>query len=207
MAFDFKKEFKEYYLPPSRPEIITLPRMNYIAVSGKGDPNKEDGEYKRGLELLYVVAYALRMSYKGDYKIKGFFEYVVPPPEGLWWTEDGVMDHADKSNLCFVSMIRLPDFVSEKDVAWAITEAGRKRKIDCTRVNFFSYEEGLCVQCMHLGSYDTENETIDKMSEYARAQGYEIVTDEARRHHEIYMSDPRKVSADKLKTVLRLPIR
>ena len=207
MAFDFKKEFKEFYLPAATPTIVTVPVINYLAVRGKGDPNEEDGAYKHALELLYGIAYTLKMSYKNDYRIEGFFEYVVPPLEGLLWAEYGEIDYADKDGFSFISMIRLPDFVTEKDVQWAISEATRKKKMDFSQVEFLRYDEGLCVQCMHIGSYDDEPATIKSMVEYARKQGYQIAIDDIRRHHEIYLSDPRKTSAEKLKTVIRYPIK
>ena len=207
MAFDFKKEYKEFYLPKAKPEIINVPKANYIAVRGKGNPNEEGGVYKQALEQLYGIAYTLKMSCKGDYRIEGFFEYVVPPLEGLWWAENGEIDYAHKEGFCFISMIRLPDFITEKDVHWAIREATRKKKMDFSQVEFLRYDEGLCVQCMHIGSYDDEPATIQSMVEFAQSQGYQIAIDSNRRHHEIYLSDPRKTSADKLKTVIRYPIR
>ena len=207
MAFDFKKEFKEFYLPAATPTIVTMPVMNFLAVRGKGNPNEEGGAYKQTLERLYGIAYTLKMSYKSDYRIQGFFEYVVPPLEGLWWAEDGEIDYAHKEGFCFISMIRLPDFITEKDVLWAISEATRKKKMDFSQVEFLRYDEGLCVQCMHIGSYDDEPETIRSMVNYAQSQGFQIAIDNNRRHHEIYLSDPRKTSADKLKTVIRYPIR
>ena len=207
MAFDFKKEFKEFYLPAVTPTLVTVPVMSFLAVRGKGNPNEESGAYKQALEQLYGIAYTLKMSYKSDYRIEGFFEYVVPPLEGLWWAENGEIDYAHKEGFCFISMIRLPDFVTEKDVHWAISEATRKKKMDFSQVEFLRYDEGLCVQCMHIGSYDDEPATIKSMVEYAQSQGYQIAIDDVRRHHEIYLSDPRKTSADKLKTVIRYPIR
>ena len=207
MAFDFKKQFKEFYLPATTPAIVTVPVMNFLAVRGKGNPNEEGGAYKKALEQLYGIAYTLKMSYKGDYRIEGFFEYVVPPLEGLWWAEDGEIDYSNKDGFCFISMIRLPDFVTEKDVQWAISEATRKKKTDFSQVEFFNYAEGLCVQCLHIGSYDDEPATIKSMVNYAQRQGYQIAIDDIRRHHEIYLSDPRKTSADKLKTVIRYPVR
>lgn len=207
MAYDFKKEYKELYVPATEPGIVRVPVMNYLAVRGKGDPNEEGGAYKRALEQLYGVAYTLKMSYKGDYRIEGFFEYVVPPLEGLWWGEEGEIDYAHKEGFCFISMIRLPDFVTEKDVEWAISEATRKKKMDFSQVEFFRYEEGLCVQCMHIGPYDDEPATIRAMVDFAGSQGYAIALDEYRRHHEIYLGDPRKTAPDKLKTVLRYPIK
>ena len=207
MAFDFKKEFKEFYFPAVKPSIVEMPAMNYLAVRGKGNPNEEGGAYKQALEQLYCIAYTLKMSYKSSYRIDGFFEYVVPPLEGLWWAEDGEIDYANKDGFCFISMIRLPDFIMEKDVHWAISEATRKKKMDFSKVEFLRYNEGLCVQCMHIGFYDDEPATIKAMTEYARSQGYQIAIDNNRLHHEIYLSDPRKTSADKLKTVIRYPIR
>ena len=207
MAFDFKKEFKEFYLPAATPTLVTVPVMSFLAVRGKGNPNEESGAYKQALEQLYGIAYTLKMSYKSDYRIKGFYEYVVPPLEGLWWAENGEIDYAHKEGFCFISMIRLPDFITEKDVQWAISEATRKKKMDFSQVEFLRYDEGLCVQCMHIGSYDDEPATIKSMVEYAQSQGYQIAIDDVRRHHEIYLSDPRKTSADKLKTVIRYPIR
>ena len=206
MAFDFKKEFKEFYLPATKPAIVTMPVMNYLAVRGKGNPNEERGAYKQALEQLYGIAYTLKMSYKSDYRIEGYFEYVVPPLEGLWWTEDGEIDFANKDGFCFISLIRLPDFVTEKDVQWAIREATRKKKKDFSQVEFFRYDEGLCVQCMHIGPYDDEPATIRSMVDFAQSLGYQIAIDNDRRHHEIYLGDPRKTAPDKLKTVIRYPI-
>ncbi len=207
MAFDFKKEYREFYLPAATPTIVTVPIMNFVAVRGKGNPNEEGGAYKQALEQLYGIAYTLKMSYKSDYRIEGFFEYVVPPLEGLWWAEKGEINYADKDGFSFISMIRLPGFVSEKDVQWAIREATRKKKRDFSQVEFFPYDEGLCVQCLHIGSYDDEPATIEAMEEYAQSQGYQNAIDNVRRHHEIYLGDPRKTAADNLKTVIRFPIR
>ena len=207
MAFDFKKEYREFYLPAATPTIVTVPIMNYVAVRGKGNPNEEGGAYKQALEQLYGIAYTLKMSYKSDYRIEGFFEYVVPPLEGLWWAENGGINYADKDGFSFISMIRLPGFVSEKDVQWAIREATRKKKRDFSQVEFFPYDEGLCVQCLHIGSYDDEPATIKAMEEYAQSRGYQIAIDNVRRHHEIYLGDPRKTAPNTLKTVIRFPIR
>ncbi|MBR1749224.1 MAG: GyrI-like domain-containing protein [Bacilli bacterium] len=208
MAFDFKKEYKEFYLPKNTPSIIKIPKMNYLAVRGSGDPNEENGDYQNTIGLLYGVAYTLKMSYKGTHKIEGFFEYVVPPLEGFWWQE-GVkgMDYNHKEKLNFISLIRLPDFITEEDFNWAIEEATKKKNQDFSRVEFLEYEEGLCVQCMHLGSYDDEPNTTQKMHEFIKEQGYELDINENRYHHEIYLSDPRKSEKDKLKTVIRHPIK
>ena len=207
MAFDFKKEYKAFYLPPASPTVVDVPPMNYIAVRGSGDPNAEDGEYKASLELLYGIAFTLKMSKMGNHRIAGYFDYVVPPLEGLWWSGQGEVDYAHKEDFQFISMIRIPDFVTREEFDWAKGEAARKKKKDLSRVEFFHYEEGLCVQCMHVGPYDTEPETIEKMKHFAAQEGLSIAIDGQRRHHEIYLSDPRRTAADRLKTVIRYPVR
>lgn len=208
MAFDFKKEYKEFYLPPKKPGIVTVPSMNYIAVRGKGNPNEENGEYQTGIGLLYGIAYTIKMSEKGDHKLKGYFQYVVPPLEGFWWQEgiEGV-DYSHKENFNFISVIRLPDFVTREDFEWAAEEAGRKKKTDFSKVEFLTYDEGMCVQCMHIGAYDEEPRTVAAMHEYARQCGYEPDITDTRYHHEIYLSDPRKCDASKRRTVVRHPIK
>lgn len=208
MAFDYKKEYKEFYMPEKEPSIIKIPKMNYIAVKGKGDPNDESGEYKESIGLLYAIAFTLKMSYKKSYKIDGYFEYVVPPLEGFWW-QDGIkgMDYNKKDKLCFISIIRLPDFITKNDFDWAILEATKKKKQDFSKVEFLTYDEGLCVQSMHFGSYDDEPITIEIMHKYARENGYEIDISNKRFHHEIYLSDPRKTEISKLKTVIRHPVK
>ena len=208
MAFDFKKEFKEFYMPKNKPEIVDVPKMNYIAVKGKGDPNEENGTYQQSINVLYALAYTLKMSYKTDYKIDGYFEYVVPPLEGFWWQDnvDGV-DYSDKSSFNWISVIRLPDFVSKKDFDWAVKTATQKKKIDCSLAQFLSIDEGLCVQIMHTGSYDDEPATVRLMDEFIKENGYENDLSDKRLHHEIYLSDARKVAKEKLKTVIRHPIR
>lgn len=208
MAFDFKKEYKEFYMPKNKPSIVTVPPMNYIAVRGHGDPNAEDSEYKASIGMLYGIAFTIKMSKMGDHKIEGYFDYVVPPLEGFWW-QDGVkgIDYAHKEDFRFISVIRLPDFVTEEDFEWAVAEATRKKKADFSKVEFFSYDEGICVQCMHIGSYDDEPATMDLMHAYMNEQGYELDITDMRFHHEIYLSDARKVAPEKLKTVIRHPIR
>lgn len=207
MAFDFKKEYKEFYMPPKKPTIVTIPSMNYLAVKGKGDPNIEDGEYKQAISLLYGVAYTIKMSKKGSREIDGFFDFVVPPLEGFWW-QDGVqgIDYSNKESFKWISLIRMPDFVMKADVDWAIAEASKKKKTDFSKVEFFTYDEGLCVQCMHIGSYDSEPETVSIMHEYMKKMGYALDISDQRFHHEIYLSDARKAAAEKLKTVIRHPI-
>ncbi len=208
MAFDFKKEFKEFYLPKGRPEIVTVPKMNYIAVRGEGDPNQEGGAYQRAMAVLYVVAYTLKMSYKSDYHIEGFFEYVVPPLEGFWRQEgkEG-FDYKDKSAFLWTSLIRLPDFVTPADFAWAVETASRKKKLDCSAAEFLTVEEGLCVQIMHLGSFDSEPGSVAKMDAFLQEQGYANDLSESRQHHEIYLTDARRVPPEKWKTVIRHPIK
>ena len=208
MAFDFKKEYKEFYMPKKKPEIVNVPKMNYIAVRGIGDPNDENGAYKQAIGILYAVAYTLKMSYKTDHKIDGFFEYVVPPLEGFWFQEgiEGV-DYTKKSEFHWISVIRLPDFVTEKDLEWAKETAAKKKKLDCSSVEFLTIEEGLCVQIMHTGSYDNEPESVELMDRFIHENGCENDFGKNRLHHEIYLSDPRKTAPDKLKTVIRHPIR
>lgn len=207
MAFDYKKEYKEFYMPKNKPTIVTIPTMNYIAVRGKGNPNDECGEYKESIALLYGIAYTIKMSYKSDYKIEGFFEYVVPPLEGFWWQEQTEgLDYSRKNDMCFISMIRLPDFVTKKDFDWAVTEATKKKKMDFFKVEFLTYREGLCVQCMHMGSYDTEPATVQAMHEFAEQNGYKVDITDHRFHHEIYLSNPRKCAPEKCKTVVRHPV-
>lgn len=208
MTFDFKKEYKDIYLPSTNPTIISMPPMNYLAVRGKGNPNEENSEYKKSIELLYIIAYTIKMSYKTNYKIKDYFEYVVPPLEGFWWKNgNNTIDYNQKDEFNFISVIRLPEFVTKKDFSWAINEATKKKKLDFSKVEFMTYDEGICVQCMHLGAYDDEPITIKKMDDYMISNGYELDISDQRMHHEIYLSDPRKSEASKWKTVIRHPIK
>ena len=226
MAFDFKKEYKEFYMPKNKPEIVKIPPMNYVAVRGKGNPNVECGDYQQAISILYAVAYTLKMSYKTDYKIEGFFEYVVPPLEGFWWQGEqhpvyaemrtdridrrenvkGI-DCSNKDTFNWISVIRLPDFITKKDFAWAVQTATKKKKIDCSPAEFLTIDEGLCVQIMHQGSFDSEPATVALLEDYLKKQGYENNINEQRLHHEIYMSDARKVAPEKWKTVIRHPIK
>ena len=208
MAFDFKKEYKEFYMPKSKPEIVTVPKANYIAVRGKGDPNDEGGAYQQAVGILYAVAYTLKMSYKTDYRIEGFFDYVVPPLEGFWWQEgvDGI-DYSDKSTFNWISVIRLPDFVTQKDFDWATGEAEKKKHLDCSKAEFLTIDEGLCVQIMHIGPFDDEPATVSMMNAYLLENGYENDFSGSRLHHEIYLSDARKVAPETWKTVIRHPIK
>ena len=208
MPYDFKKEQKELYQPKTAPALVHVPKMNYLAVRGKGDPNDPDGEYARSIPLLYGVAYTLKMSPKAGHVIDGFFDYTVPPLEGFWW-QPGLagVDYANKAGFQFLSLLRLPDFVTRADFDWAVESATAKKKMDLSPVEFFPYDEGLCVQCMHLGPYDAEPQTAAKMHDFMRRQGYALDITDTRYHHEIYLSDPRKCDPARLKTVLRHPVR
>ena len=208
MAFDFKKEYKEFYMPKAKPEIVMVPKANYIAVRGSGNPNDEGGAYQQAISVLYAIAYTLKMSYKSDYRMEGFFEYVVPPLEGFWWQE-GVeeIDYSDKSTFHWISVIRLPSFVKEEEFAWAVQTATVKKKLDCHVAEFLTVDEGLCVQIMHIGPFDDEPESVTKMDEYLEQNGYSNDISEKRLHHEIYLSDARRVDVSKWKTVIRHPIK
>ena len=208
MAFDFKKEYKEFYLPKAKPELVTVPPMNYIAVRGKGDPNEEDGAYKQAIGLLYGIAYTIKMSKKGSHQIDGYFDFVVPPLEGFWQQSgSNTIDYAHKENFEWISVIRLPDFVTKADFDWAVQEAAAKKKLDFSPVEFLTVDEGLCVQCMHIGPYDDEPATVAAMDAFVQANGYANDLTDVRRHHEIYLSDVRKTVPEKLKTVIRHPIK
>ena len=208
MAFDFKKEYKEFYLPPAKPVVVTVPKANYIAVRGKGDPNEEGGAYQQAIGILYAVAYTLKMSYKTDHRIDGFYDYVVPPLEGFWWQEgiDGI-DYSDKSTFCWISVIRLPDFITKADFDWAVQTVSKKKKIDCSKAEFLTIDEGLCVQIMHIGPYDDEPASVALMDRFLEENGYENDLSATRLHHEIYLSDARKVAPENWKTVIRHPIK
>ncbi len=208
MAFDFKKEYKEFYMPGNVPEIVDIPRANYIAVQGQGDPNEEGGAYQQAIGVLYAVAYTLKMSYKTDHRIEGFYEYVVPPLEGFWEQNgaDGI-NYADKASFRWISVIRLPDFITKADFDWAVETAAKKKKLDCSGAEFLTVDEGLCVQIMHLGAFDDEPATVARMDAYLAQNGYASDMNEHRLHHEIYMSDARRIAPEKWKTVIRHPIR
>lgn len=208
MAFDFKKEYKAFYMPGSEPEIVTVPRANYIAVRGIGDPNEEGGAYQRAIGVLYAVAYTLKMSCRTEHQIEGFFDYVVPPLEGFWWQEgvDG-FDYSDKSSFHWISVIRLPDFITEADLAWAVKTASGKKKLDCSAAEFLRVDEGLCVQLLHTGPFDDESASVARMDAFIQANGYANDLTRERLHHEIYLSDARKVAPEKWKTVIRHPIK
>ena len=208
MPFDYKKEYKEFYLPPKKPEIVEIPAMNFVAVRGAGNPNETGGDYQKAMQLLYGVSFTIKMSYKGSRDIEGYFPYVVPPLEGLWW-QDGVcgVDYGRKEDFQWISMIRLPEFVTEEVFQWAVREAEAKKKTDFSKAEFLTFEEGLCVQCMHVGPYDDEPATIEQMDRFAAEQGYALDFSEERRHHEIYLGDPRRTKPERLRTVIRHPVK
>lgn len=208
MPFDYKKAYKEFYLPPKTPDIITVPAMNFLAVRGQGNPNEEGGAYKQAIGMLYAVAFTIKMSKMGKHKLEGYFDYVVPPLEGLWW-QDGIqgIDYAHKKYFQWISLIRLPEFVTKESFEWAVREATEKKQQDFSAVAFFSWQEGLCVQCMHIGPYDDEPTTVAAMEQYTKAQGYTADFGESRFHHEIYLSDARRCKPERLKTVIRQPVR
>lgn len=208
MAFDYKKEYKEFYLPPRKPGIVDIPEMRFLAVRGQGDPNEPDGAYRAALGLLYGIAFTIKMSYKGPHRIDGYFPYVVPPLEGLWQQSGGgAIDYAHKEDFRWISMIRLPDFVTREEFDWAIRTAAEKKQTDFSAVEYLCWQEGLCVQCMHLGSYDSEPDTVRLMEAFLEENGYVPDFTETRLHHEIYLSDPRRTAPEKLRTVIRHPVR
>ncbi len=208
MAFDYKKEYKEFYLPKNRPELVQLPSMNFIAVRGTGDPNQEGGAYQQAISILYAVAYTLKMSHRAGHSIPGFFDYVVPPLEGFWWQEGQTgVDYTNKAGFCWISAIRLPDFVTREEFDWAVQAATEKKKLDCSVAEFFTLEEGLCVQMLHIGPYDTEPQSLAEMQAFLEQNGYVEDLSSERLHHEIYLSDPRKTAPEKQRTVLRHPVR
>ena len=212
MAFDYKKEYKEFYLPKAKPQIVEIPKMQFVAVRGKGNPNEEGGEYKSALELLYAISYTIKMSKMGDHRIEGYFDYVVPPLEGFWWQDKNGLrmpgiDYSSKDEFQWISLIRLPDFVTEADFEWAKKSVVHKKGLDVSRAELFSFEEGECVQIMHIGSYDDEPASVKVMDDFAKANGYDLDLSENRYHHEIYLSDPRKTAPEKCKTVIRHPIK
>lgn len=208
MAFDFKKEYKEFYLPGRKPQIVTVPPCNYVAVQGRGDPNQEGGAYQQAMSVLYSVAFTLKMSSKAGHHMEGFFDYVVPPLEGFWWQEGTVgIDYTRKEDFQWISAIRLPDFITREEFRWAVETATNKKKLDCSMAQFLPVDEGLCVQMMHLGAYDDEPASIALMDDYLAENGYVNDLTETRLHHEIYLSDARRVPPERRKTVLRHPIK
>lgn len=206
---DYKKEYKDLYMPKGTPCVIEVPEIPFVMVKGKGNPNDEDGEYQKAVGLLYAISYTIKMSKMGNDTPLGYFDYTVPPLEGMWWMSDkkpGV-DYKNKSEFCWISMIRLPEFVTQEVFQWACEEVQKKKKLDTSKAEFTLMKEGLCVQCMHIGPFDHEPVTIEKMEAYITENGYVNDISDTRHHHEIYLSDPRKGDVHKMKTVLRIPVR
>ena len=204
---DYKKEYKDLYLPKTKPTVIDVPGMNFVAIQGKGNPNENNGEYHKALGVLYGIQYTIKMSKMNSSVPKGYFDYVVPPLEGLWWTMEKKIDFKNKSKFHWVSMIRLPEYVTKDVFKWACEEASKKKKINTEKAYLLKLNEGLCVQCMHIGPYDDEPRTIKLMENFLEENGFKIDLNEKRRHHEIYLSDPRKTDPSKMKTVLRIPVK
>jgi hypothetical protein len=210
---DYKKEYKDLYLPKQKPTVVDVPTMTFIMVDGSGNPNDQGGEYQQAVELIYGLSYAIKMSKRNGTEPEGYFEYVVPPLEGLWWLEEDKMDFTQKDKYCWTSMLRQPEFVTNEVFQWACEELKRKKpQIETSRASLQTFTEGLCVQIMHIGKYDEEPKTIKQIELYIKEMGFKNAISSAytdgriRRHHEIYLSDPRKTAPEKLKTVLRHPV-
>lgn len=210
---DYKKEYSDLYLPKTKPMQIDVPNMKFICVTGKGNPNEENGEYQEALQILYALSFTIKMSKMGNHKIDGYFEYVVPPLEGFWWNKNNSnMDYEDKENFEWISMIRQPEFVTEEVFEWACEEVRKKKNLATQKAEFREIKEGLCVQMLHIGSYDNEPETIAKIENYIEENGLKndigsLENGFVRRHHEIYLSDPRRTKTENLKTVIRIPVK
>ena len=211
---DYKKEYKDLYMPKAKPCIIDVPAISFIMVDGKGEPN-EGAEYKAAVELVYALSYTIKMSKKGVNKPEGYFEYVVPPLEGLWWLDDDTyFDFSRKEKFCWTSMIRQPEFVTQVVFDWACKEIIRKKpELDVSKARLQIYNEGLCVQMMHIGSFDDELKSINQIEDFVKENNYQNAISEMlpdgmiKRHHEIYNGDPRKTESSKMKTILRHPIK
>ncbi len=202
MPFDFKREFKALYQPKTTPGIIIVPPITYAAVRGKGDPNEEGGAYKSAVAALYGILYAIKMSKRGERDIEGYFDFVVPPLEGFWEN----IDYSHKERFNWISVIRLPEFVDADVFEWAKARTSAKKNIDCSKAEMLAVDEGLCVQCLHVGGYDSEPRTVAAIDAFLAENGYESDFSDKRRHHEIYLSDPNKCVTEKMKTVIRHPI-
>jgi hypothetical protein len=208
MAFDFKKEYKTFYVPTTKPSVVDVPEMTFIMVDGKGNPNNS-AEYKAALEVLYGLSYGIKMSKKGDAQPEGYFDFVVPPLEGLWWNAGGgvITNITDKDNFCWTSMIRQPDFVTPKVFAnIKVAVAKKKPGLDLSSARLQKLTEGLCAQILHIGSYDDEPKSTTVLEQFIAASGYRADFTNKRCHHEIYLGDPRKTAPEKLKTIIRYPI-
>jgi hypothetical protein len=214
MAKDYIKDYKDLYLPETKPMIIDIPEMQFAAVEGKGDPNDKNGEYPIAMQILYNIQYTIKMSKMDNNKLNGYFDYVVPPLEGLWWFDNNEKDSPkNKSKYNWISLIRLPEFVDKNIFKWACEEVAKKKKTNTEKAYLLKYNEGLCVQCMHIGQYDDEQRTIDLIDTFIEENNLKNDITDKRRHHEIYLSDPRKIDFIpflfhfiKLKTVIRIPV-
>jgi len=207
-VIDYKKEYKDLYLPKTKPMIVEIPEMNFVSVEGKGDPNDKNGEYPKAMQILYSVQFTIKMSKMGNNKLNGYFDYVVPPLEGLWWFNNNEkFPPKNKSEYNWISLIRLPEFVDKNIFKWACDEVLKKKNIETKNAKYLKLKEGLCVQCMHIGSYDDEPKTLKLIDEFIEENNLINDINDKRRHHEIYLSDPRKTEVGKLKTVLRIPVK
>jgi hypothetical protein len=206
---EYVKAYPELYAPGTEPSLVDVPGMTFLMADGSGDPNDLEGEFTKAVELLYGIAYTIKMSPKAGSAPEGFFEYTMPPLEGLWWFGDGARDvlTADKRLYRWTAMIRQPEFVTPEFFQWAAGEVRRKKKLDTDRARLQRFTEGLCVQCMHIGPYAEEPATVERMHAYAEAQGLLGDLSDARKHHEIYLGDPRRAAPEKMRTVLRQPVR
>lgn len=206
---DFKTAEKKLYQPPATPGVIEVPTLRFLMVDGKGNPNEPGGSYQTAVELLYTLAYSIKMMPKNSHTPQGYFDYVVPPLEGLWWLLDQKeFDYKDKSKFCWTAMLRQPEFVTEAVLGEAVQLAQRKKpQLPFSLVRLSDVSEGLCVQCMHLGPYDDEPATLERMNAFITENGLVLDLSDTRRHHEIYLSDPRKTIPEKMRTVLRQPVR
>ena len=207
-VIDYKKEYKDLYSLKSEPMIIDVPEMQFVAVEGKGNPNDENGEYQNAVGILYGIQYTIKMSKKGNYVPNGYFDYVVPPLEGFWWLDNSDdFSIKNKSLYNWISLIRLPEFVDEETFEWACIEVSKKKKIDTSKAKYLKIKEGLCVQCLHTGAYDDEPKTLKLMNDFMTENSLQSDICDRRRHHEIYLSDPRKTELSKLRTILRVPVK
>ena len=206
--FDFKKVFKDCYAPKPTPQLVSVPRFSFISVQGCGNPNETDGAYQSALQCLYALSYTIKMSKKIK-ALKNYVEYVVPPLEGLWW---GRENGESKEHFKWQAMIAQPDFVSQEIFEYATQEVAAKKGIDSTKASLIHFEEGLCVQMLHIGSYDDEPQSLAKIKDFMMCNALQndigsVQGDFTRLHHEIYLNNPNKTPPHKLKTILRIPVR
>lgn len=202
---DYKKTLKHLYLPPTRPEVIDVPPACYIMVDGTGDPQGK--AYQEAMSILYSLNYTIKMSRKSGTELEGYFDYVIPPLEGLWWSPGGKLDLSQRDQWRWTSMIRQPEFVTPEVFAWAVQKCQvKKPEIDVSKARLEVFEEGTCVQMLHIGTYDQEVGSMAKLADFIKSNHYRDCSGQVRKHHEIYLSDPRKTVPERLKTVLRVPV-